>query len=347
MSMMSCRHFLALLIAALSGLSMARVVGATNSFSVTIDVQAGSVHLRWPTQPGELFQIERRTDLQAAGPWQPLATNWPASGVETGFTHSNGLIESAGFYRVLRLGVPAFTFDWTGTNFTYTDSQRTFTGVMLKPAGNGPFPAVIINHGAGGTATGYSLAKARELNAWGLVCIGPTLTHAAGGETNSVNMGNCPENVARATACANVLAGLGYVDTNRVALFGHSMGAFATIGAGAALGDRIRTAVITAGGTIPDSAGTSNAAPTMTEAGAVRTPFLMFHCDGDLVVPAVRSELFQQLLNSNGVLNARLLYSSNSIPNSSNWHNIHLDPSINADVLTNTFQWFHARGVLP
>lgn len=180
-----------------------------------------------------------------------------------------------------------------------------------------------------------------------MVCIGPTLTHAAGGETNPVNMGNCPENIARATACANVLAGLGYVDTNRIALFGHSMGAFATIGDAAALASRIRAAAITAGGVIPDSGGTSNAAPTVTEASPVRTPFLMFHCDADPVVPAARSQLFQQVLNSNAVLNLRILYSSNSIPDSNNWHNIHLDPAINSDVLTNTFQWFQARGVLP
>jgi hypothetical protein len=73
----------------------------------------------------------------------------------------------------------------------------------------------------------------------------------------------------------------------------------------------------------------------------------MFHCDGDPVVPPVRSQLFQQVLNTNGVLNQRIVYSSNSIPNPNNWHNLHQDTSINADVLTNTFQWFKARGVLP
>ncbi|HEX5222602.1 MAG TPA: alpha/beta fold hydrolase [Verrucomicrobiae bacterium] len=261
--------------------------------------------------------------------------------------HSNALDAPAGFYRVARYGTPAFEFNWTGTNFTYSDSERTFNGLMLKPAGNGAFPAVIINHGAGGTVTGYSLTKAREMSPWGLVCIAPTLTHVAGGETNAPNMGHCPENIARAVACANVLAGLGYVDTNRVAIFGHSMGAFATIGEAAALSNRIRAAVITAGGVIPDSGGSTNAAPTVTEASSVRTPFLMFHCDADTVVPQVRSQLFQQMLNSNSVVNARILYSSNSIPNQNNWHNIHQDAAINPDVLTNTFQWLQSRGVLP
>jgi len=61
----------------------------------------------------------------------------------------------------------------------------------------------------------------------------------------------------------------------------------------------------------------------------------------------MRSELFQQILDTNAVLNQRILYSSNSIPNQNNWHNIHQDAAINADVLTNTFQWFQARGILP
>ena len=333
--------------AALSSVFAFSGLADTNSLQLTLQFQSANAYLQWPSQPGELFQVEHRTNVHSPGDWQPLSTNWPAIGTQTGFIHSNARNAAAGFYRVVRFGTPAFTFNWSGTNFTYTDSQRAFSGIMLKPAGSGPFPAVIINHGAGGTATGYSLMKAREMSPWGLVCIAPTLTHVAGGETNPPNMGHCPENIARAVACADVLAGLGYVDTNRIAVFGHSMGAFATIGDAAALSNRVRTAIISAGGVIPDSGGTTNAAPTVTEASPARTPFLMFHCDADPIVPAARSQLFQQMLNSNGVANLRVIYSSNSIPNQSNWHNIHQDPTINADVLTNTFQWLQSRGVLP
>ncbi len=254
------------------------------------------------------------------------------------------------FYRVIvtTAAPPAsFTFNWDGTNFTYTDTNRTFTGIMLKPAGNGPFASVIINHGGGGTATGYSLQKAREMSPWGMVCIGPTLTHAAGGETNPVNMGNCPENNARAVACANVLASLAYVDTNRLAIFGHSMGAFNTIGSAALLVPRLRAAAMTAGGVIPDVAGTNNAAPTVSEGNPVRAPFIMFCCDADPVVQPTNSARFQLVLNSNSVPNSRIVYPSNSIPNPSNWHNIHQDSNINANFLTNIFSWFKTYGVLP
>ncbi|HZO85562.1 MAG TPA: alpha/beta hydrolase-fold protein [Verrucomicrobiae bacterium] len=305
--------------------------------------------LQWPSGAGEHFDIEHRTALASAN-WQALATNWPASpGALTEYSHTNVLLlASTGFYRV-RPAVPApFTFNWTGTNFTYADAERSFSGIMLKPAGEGPFAAIIISHGAGGTAAGYSLTKARESSAWGAVCIGPTLTHAAGGETNSVNMGHCPENLARITACANVLASLPYVDINRFALFGHSMGAFATIGAaGSGLGPSIRAAAISAGGIIPDVAGTNQAAPTTSEASSVQTPFMMFHCDGDPIVPASRSQSLQQLLIANSVPNDRIIYPSNSIPNASNWHNIHNDPAVNTSILTNTRTWFRSHGVVP
>ena len=180
-----------------------------------------------------------------------------------------------------------------------------------------------------------------------MVCIGPTLTHVAGGESDPAKMGHCPENSARALACANVLASLSSVDTNRLAIFGHSMGAFAAIGEAALLVGRIRAAAMTSGGVLADSAGTNNATPTVSEANPARAPFIMFCCDADPVVPPARSLLFQQALNSNSVPNLRLLYSSNAIPSSANWHNIHQDANINADLLTNTFQWFRAQGVLP
>lgn len=181
---------------------------------------------------------------------------------------------------------------------------------------------------------------------WGLVCIGPNLTHLGGGQTNAVDMGFCPENLARAQACMKVLSSLAYVDANRVALFGHSMGAFATIGDAAVLGGQVRAAAIVAGGINENAAGTSNAAPTVAEAQGVRTPFLMVHCDGDPVVRASRSELLQQLLNANGVVNQRILISSNSIPDRAHWHNLHNDAGAHANVLTNTRAWFRGHGVL-
>jgi alpha-beta hydrolase superfamily lysophospholipase len=86
---------------------------------------------------------------------------------------------------------------------------------------------------------------------------------------------------------------------------------------------------------------------TVSEASANRVPLLMVHCDGDPVVPASRSLLLQQVLNSNNVPNHRVVISSNAIPVRANWHNIHNDPEANALLLTNVHAWFRAHGVLP
>ena len=162
-------------------------------FAVQLRIDDRDAVLQWVSQAGEQFTVEHQTNLAATN-WSALATGWPAgpNGL-TEYWHSNALRLATGFYRVRRSTPAPFTFSWTGTNFTYADAERSFSGIMLKPAGDGPFPAIVISHGAGGTATGYALSKAREFLPWGAVCIGPTLTHAAGGETNPANMGHCPE----------------------------------------------------------------------------------------------------------------------------------------------------------
>ena len=115
----------------LVGLLAAPVRGDTNSLRLTLRWEAGRARLHWSSQPGERFQIEHRTDLFAPDAWQILSTNWPAVGTNTGFIHASALNASASFYRVLRFATPAFTFNWTGTNFTYTDAQRTFSGIWV------------------------------------------------------------------------------------------------------------------------------------------------------------------------------------------------------------------------
>ena len=328
-----------------SALVLAALMSNAADLRVDLSRNGSNAVLRWNSQTGELFSVMRQTTLATNVSAVAIASNLQASsGTVTEFTHTNALGSASGFYRVLR---QAFTFDWTGTNFTYTDAERTFTGVMLKPSGAGPFPAVLIQHGAGGTVTGYSLAKAREMLQWGLVCIAPTLTHVAGGETNAVNMGFCPENLARAAACLNVLASLPYVDTNRIALFGHSMGAFATIGDASVFSNRVRAVSISAGGIIPDSAGATNAAPTVTEANHITAPVHMVHCDGDPVVPASRSQMLADALAARGVTHQRIIISSNDIPNNAFWHNLQNDANANTLLLTNTRAWFQTHGVLP
>ena len=235
---------------------------------------------------------------------------------------------------------PAFTFSVSGTSFTYSDAQRTFTGVFLVPPGPGPFPAAIVHHGQGGSATSYGLPKATQFQALGLVSIAPNLTHVAGGATAPAETGNCAENVARGLACLAVLRSLPYVDGSRVVLWGHSKGAYAAVGVAAAAPLDFAAAAISAGGIVPDAAGTGSAAPTVAEAAPVAAPFLMFHGSGDTVVQPSQSALFEQQLVAHGVPELRVVYPTAQ-------HNLHQDPAIDADMLARWELWLQAHGVLP
>ena len=65
---------------------------------LSVEQDTGNVHLRWASQPGQVFRVECRTTLQPAFTWQTLATNVPAGTVtETEFIHSNALVWLWGF----------------------------------------------------------------------------------------------------------------------------------------------------------------------------------------------------------------------------------------------------------
>ena len=249
----------------------------------------------------------------------------------------------------LAQGSFTFTVDEVSHTFLYSDAQRTFGGIFVKPAGDGPFPAVLINHGQGGTPAGYSLPKAMEMVPWGLVAIGPTLTHAAGPDmdTSPEGSGNSPENLARAQACLAGLATLGYVDMTRVAAWGHSKGAYAAIGQVAALGTVIRAAAMSAGGTVPGTVadGAHLAAPTDGEAQPTVTPFLMFHGTVDPAVPPGSSERFKAMLDANRVRAERVTYDTTVLPPDLQ-HNLHRTPAINADMMARFRIWLGTFGVL-
>lgn len=290
--------------------------------------------------------------------WQAAlgAQDIPATFVHTGLPHSLGpLLDAQGANAWEFIGDAldaddtgdfSFTINSANNTFTYSDAERSFGGIFVKPAGSGPFPAVIINHGQGGSPSGYSLGKANRMAAWGMVCIGPELTHVLGGETAPATTGHCPENAARGAACLNALASLSFVDADRIAIFGHSKGAYATIGQVAENTSRLRAAGMSAGGIVSDAVGSGVAAPTTTEASPIRTPFIMFHGDTDPAVAASTSLALKNLLDGFGVPNQRHVYDVSQYP-AGQQHNIHQIPQIDADVMLKLRAWFTTHGLLP
>ncbi len=232
--------------------------------------------------------------------------------------------------------LPGFTL--IGENWTYNpgDGGAVITGILSKPSTNGSLPAILISHGLGGSAVGFAQPKAREMTNWGAVCIGPNYTHV--NNTNPPeNEGWCPENSRRARACLTILASLGYVDTNRIAAYGNSMGAFATAGLCGAISNQIKVAAITAGGTSGTS-DTNFAAPATQEVAGITAPFLMLHGTTDTTVPPAQSATLQSILTSNGIPNDRVLFSGIG-------HDLHNNPATRDEVYERIHDWFTQWGL--
>jgi dienelactone hydrolase len=210
-------------------------------------------------------------------------------------------------------------------------------GILFKPVGTGTYPAVIINHGTGGNVNGYSKTVARKMVQWNYVCIATNLCHSSGvpigspGDTSQINLGASNNNYLRAMKCWDILAALGYVDTNCVMAFGHSRGAYLTTGLVASFPDKFSAAGHTAGG-VTTQPGYS--APTTTLAALISCPYIIHHGDSDLVVPIAMDTLLNHVLNTTGIAHQFHRY------NGYNHGNISQDSLMYA----RTQQWFSLHG---
>lgn len=198
------------------------------------------------------------------------------------------------------------------TRFSYKQGDLEFDGILIRPQGKGPFPAVLISHGLGGNAEGFGGQKAREIVDWGYVCIAPNYTHSRNaigprrpGAQQATNYGASDENLRRAAACLDILASLDEVDENRLFAYGHSMGGFVTIGLAAREPERLRAAAISGSGIAPRA---GFAAPSNDAAEKIRTPIVMFHGADDTTVRPDQSAALKTILDGNKVPTERQVY---------------------------------------
>jgi dienelactone hydrolase len=190
-----------------------------------------------------------------------------------------------------------------GATWTYdsTDDgvRYVLRGVLFAPSGTGPFPAVVLSHGKGGTPQAYSANVGRFMVTWGLVAIATMYTHAPDAQ-DAANQPQGPDgaseaNVLRAHKARDLLSCLGTVDMARVAAHGHSMGAFVT---GQLLGTYpgdFRVASHTAGG-----AGIGPNATRPETAALIETPYSLHHSDADTVVPLALDRALAAILAESG-----------------------------------------------
>ena len=202
-----------------------------------------------------------------------------------------------------------------GATWTYRGSLDGVTfdlqGILLKPAGAGPFGAVVISHGAGGNVSALPRTLAIEMRRWGLVGIATNYTHSAGvpiGAPGTVDDPGASEtNVQRGHAVREILRTLGYVDQGRVAAHGHSMGAFVTTALVATYPNDFRVASHTAGG-IRLQGIIAGPAPSESQARLIRTPYQLHHGDEDTVVPIAQDQRLDAVLQGNGVVHELHIY---------------------------------------
>jgi dienelactone hydrolase len=235
-----------------------------------------------------------------------------------------------------REGLPGFALD--GTQWTYRDDSLSMKGVLLKPDGPGPFPAILISHGKGGDASQFGRAKAREFLRWGFVCIAPGYTHERGaggaGRGAAPDDGASEENLRRASRCLDILESLPYVDKARIAAYGHSMGGFVTIGLAARSPGRLAAAAISGSGVSPRD---GFPAPSTDRARAIRTPFLILHGSEDRTVRPEQSGWLEEVLDENKVPHERHVFPGEGHP---------IDRTKSAEVFDLMRAWFTKYHVL-
>ena len=191
-----------------------------------------------------------------------------------------------------------------GETFTFEEGKLSFRGILVKPTGKGPFPAVLISHGMGSNGERFGRMKAREFVKWGFVCISPDYAHSDPNGDRK-DFGASPVNIARAKKCLDILQSQPEVDGKRICAYGNSMGAFLTIGLAAEVPDRLAAAAITAGGINPVA---GFPAPSRAKAARIKTPFCILHGTVDTTVPPERSKLLEDVLKESKVTHERHVF---------------------------------------
>jgi dienelactone hydrolase len=240
----------------------------------------------------------------------------------------------------------AFTIDGDprrpgGAAWSFRGAERgvryDLTGVLLAPAGDGPFPAVILSHGSGGSARFIASEIGPTMTAWGFVCIAVDYTHAAGVPVGApggrAETGASRANVLRAHMTRELLRRLPYVDNAHVAAHGHSLGAYLQVAWLADYPGDVQVASHTGGGIRPPSSRIAPA-PTVDEAAQLRVPYQLHHGSSDETVPLSWDERLSQVLREHGVETALYTYPGG-----------HLAPRSNPLMLERVRAWYAAHGV--
>jgi acetyl esterase/lipase len=226
-----------------------------------------------------------------------------------------------------------------GARWTYhsTDAGTEFrlSGVLYVPSAAAPIPAIVVSHGYGGSATGYSSQVARVARDWGMAAIATNYTHAVdAADADSLPQGGdgaSDANVARAHKTRDLLSCVGGVDMRRIAAHGHSMGGFVT---GQLLG-AYPADFIAASHTAGGASETGVNATRVSAAMHIRTPYQLHHGDADNVVDVALDRTLDGILTASGTRHQLVVYPAFD----------HDDIALDATMLARVRLWYRAHGV--
>lgn len=258
-----------------------------STFDGTVNLDAGEPS---PTDAGGLAPIDAG-EAPDGGDGPPRCSAWQIAGDPTSARGAT------------------WTFQSTEDGVEYE-----LAGILLAPSGPGPFPAVVVSHGRGGRADGYSRTIGLEMRTWGLLVIATDYTYARGGGGLPVGPvgqddGASLANIQRGHLARRLLSCRSDVDLSRIAAHGHSMGAMVTATLLGRYPNEFLVGSQTAGG-VSETGTVNDGVFTTPEADAlqIRAPFQIHHGSLDDVVDPTLGQRLVDLLNGTGVPHEWWLY---------------------------------------
>lgn len=151
--------------------------------------------------------------------------------------------------RIQQGRVVAETDAYTRSEVTYRSGDVTVSGIMLRPRGPGPFPGVVLNHGYIDPAfyvTGQGLAREQDwLARAGFVVLHTDYRgHAASDPASPLERESRLGYTRDAINAVLALEREPYVDPDKMAMLGRSMGGGVTLNALVAYPDLVEAAVV-------------------------------------------------------------------------------------------------------
>lgn len=125
------------------------------------------------------------------------------------------------------------TVQFKSLNIGSDGNPKILTGKLTKPAGEGPFPAIVLLHGSGGIKARRDADWVRRLTGWGYVTLQADSFGPRGVSVSDIlkNPFRVPPSMRAddAHGARRYLSQLSFIDSDRIAVMGWSHGGLSTI----------------------------------------------------------------------------------------------------------------------